>query len=156
MRALKRILLLASMAIAGAAVAGPGALERPSVAEISEARGLVERFAGSERGPYSRLRWWCADGSVHPPKPYPCGERGGGWQHAEYSGERQRLAALGFRVGTVIRSLGWDELWDEGDNHDRLRELSVERYLVDSQGGWVLRNELESDLQGGVSAATIS
>ena len=43
------------------------------------------------RGPYSRIRWFCSDGSVLPPEPFACRERGGGRQHAEYSAERERL-----------------------------------------------------------------
>ena len=91
------------------------------------------------RGPYLRLRWYCHDGSVHPPQPYPCAERGGGIQHAEYSAARDQLAALGWHVGTIVAALTWDELWDAEHRQTRLRELPLERYLVDVDDGWVLR-----------------
>ncbi|MDX1562491.1 MAG: hypothetical protein R3305_06165 [Gammaproteobacteria bacterium] len=91
------------------------------------------------RGPYSRLRWFCNDGSVHPPNPYPCAELGGGRQHAEYSADRQRLAELGFSVGTIFAAMTPDELRDADNRNQRLRELPIERYLIDIDNGWVLR-----------------
>ncbi len=35
-------------------------------------RQWVQEMKEAPRGPFSRLRWFCNDGSVHPPKPYPC------------------------------------------------------------------------------------
>ncbi len=93
----------------------------------------------AERGPYTRLRWYCKDGSVHPPTPYACSERGGGRQHGEFSPERQRLATLGYPVGTIYAALGWDEFFDEKRRNDRLRQLPLEQYLVAVDDGWVLR-----------------
>ncbi|NKB89260.1 MAG: hypothetical protein GKS06_13665 [Acidobacteria bacterium] len=33
-----------------------------------------------DRGPFERLRWFCADGTILPPRPYACREHGGGLQ----------------------------------------------------------------------------
>ncbi len=132
------VLLLAFAAGVPAALAAP-ALEPPPAEVLAEARALVAAMKAAERGPYTRLRWYCKDGTVHPPTPYACAERGGGRQHGEYSPERRRLAELGWRVGTIVAALGWEELWDEGRRHQRLRELPLERYLVEVDDGWVLR-----------------
>jgi len=91
------------------------------------------------RGPYSRIRWYCNDGTVQPPVEYACKEHGGGRQHAEYSQERKRLAELGWSVGTIFASLPYDELIDADHRHQRLREIPLERYLIDIDDGWVLR-----------------
>lgn len=91
------------------------------------------------RGPYSRIRWYCNDGTVQPPVEYACRERGGGRQHAEYSQDRQRLASLGWSVGTIFASLPYAELFDAEHRNQRLREIPLERYLVDIDDGWVLR-----------------
>lgn len=125
------------LAACAPAVAQP-ALTPPDPRVLSEARALVSGMEQAERGPYSRLRWYCNDGAVLPPDPYACVEHGGGRQHAEYSADRQRLHELGWSVGTVVAALTWDELW-EGERHLRLRELPLERYLVDVLDGWVLR-----------------
>ena len=37
----------------------------------------VRDMKSSPRGPFSRIRWFCADGSILPPKPYACREHGG-------------------------------------------------------------------------------
>lgn len=121
-----------------AAMAGPATLEPPTADVLAEANAIVESMKGAPRGPYTRLRWYCDDGTVHPPRPYPCAERGGGHQHAEYSAERRRLAELGWSVGTILTATTWEELWDETRRHQRLRELSLERYLVEIDDGWVL------------------
>ena len=91
------------------------------------------------RGPYARIRWFCNDGTVQAPTAYACSQRGGGRQHGEYSAARERLAALGFRVGTVFAALAYEDLVDGANRHGRLRELALERYLRDIDDGWVMR-----------------
>jgi hypothetical protein len=114
-------------------------LTPPEPAAVAEGRRLVEAMETSERGPYARLRWYCADGAVLPPEPYACREHAGGHQYAEYSQQRRRLAELGWPVGTILTATPWEELWDESRRNRRLRELLVERYLVEVDDGWVLR-----------------
>ena len=90
------------------------------------------------RGPYSRVRWYCNDGTSQPPVAFACRERGGGRQHAEYSAQRNRLAVLGWSVGTILASLSFEELFESQPRQGRLRELPLEQYLVDIDNGWVL------------------
>lgn len=111
----------------------------PDPATLTEARRLVAAMTANLRGPYARLRWFCSDGSIQPPLPYACRERGGGFQHGEYSADRQRLAELGWHVGTVVAALTFEELWDEPTAQGRLRELPLETYLIDTRDGWVMR-----------------
>ena len=115
-----------------------GPLDPPVAETLQEARAIVEEMKASERGPYSRLRWFCNDGTVQPPVAYACRDRGGGRQHAEYSPARHRLAALGWSVGTIFAALDWTALWQGDERRYRLRELPLERYLIDVDDGWVL------------------
>ncbi len=108
-------------------------------AEISEAKALLEAMKRDPRGPYLRIRWYCSDGTIHPPQGTPCRERGGGVQHAEFSPGGLRLAELGLQAGTILRALSFEEFLDARRNHHRLKALVVERHLVDSADGWVLR-----------------
>lgn len=106
---------------------------------VAEAKELVNTMISNVRGPYQRIRWFCKDGTTLPPKAFACKEHGGGRQHAEYSKERQRLAELGWHVGTIFAALTWEELWSENNRHQRLRELPLENYLTQIDDGWVLR-----------------
>ena len=114
-------------------------LQPPDPAAVTEARQIIQRMINSERGPYQRLRWFCEDGTVHEPRPYACGERGGGRQHAQYSEDRERLAELGWHVGTIFAALKTDAPDIAGGRRMRLRELPLEKYLIDTDDGWVLR-----------------
>jgi hypothetical protein len=114
-------------------------LDPPDAIVLSEAQAIVQRMIENPRGPYSRIRWFCNDGSVLPPEPFACREHGGGRQHAEYSSERARLAELGWNVGTIFAAMSFAEIADDGDRRSRLREMPLETYMVDVDDGWVLR-----------------
>ncbi|NHN36777.1 hypothetical protein G8764_05660 [Pseudomaricurvus alcaniphilus] len=122
------------------ASAKPSVLNPPPPSSIAEARKIVAAMRANPRGPYDSIRWFCNDGSILPARPYGCAELGGGKQHALFSAQRERLAQLGWRVGTIFAS--FDELAPESiavaRPHLRLRELPLERYLVDIDDGWVL------------------
>ncbi len=138
-RALLLLLALAAPALAAAAAAPSGPRPAPSAEELAEARKLVAEMKADPRGPFQRLRWFCADGSVHPPQPYPCRDLGGGRQHGEHSARQARLAELGYFTGTVFAAATLDELMTSQPRQGRLRELALERYMVDVDEGWVLR-----------------
>ncbi|MFT5425538.1 MAG: hypothetical protein ACI9ZT_000470 [Gammaproteobacteria bacterium] len=114
----------------------PLKLPEPNI--IEEARQIVATMINAERGPYRRLRWFCADGTTHEPQAYACSERGGGKQHAEYSEEREHLAELGWHVGTIYASEDLSYWTDSGQRQERLRELALEKYLLDIDDGWIL------------------
>lgn len=114
-------------------------LDPPAPGVLNEAREIVQNMIDRTRGPYEAIRWFCADGTVLPPTPYACREHGGGRQHARYSGERERLAELGWHVGTIFAALDPEALLESGTREQRLRELPLEKYLIDIDDGWVLR-----------------
>ncbi|MDX1499410.1 MAG: hypothetical protein R3176_05910, partial [Woeseiaceae bacterium] len=125
-------------ALFGAATLQAAPLDPPTPEAIAEGRQIVQEMKASPRGPYSRIRWYCNDGTVQPPVAYACREHGGGRQHAEYSAARARLADLGWSVGTIFAALTFEELIQSQPRQGRLRELPLERYLVDIDNGWVL------------------
>jgi hypothetical protein len=114
-------------------------LDAPDGIVLSEARAIVQRMIQDPRGPYSRIRWFCNDGSILPPEPFACREHGGGRQHAEYSADRDRLAQLGWSVGTIFAAMPFSEVAEDGNRQRRLRELPLEAYMVDIDDGWILR-----------------
>ena len=102
-------------------------------------RVWIAEMKSQPRGPFQRIRWFCNDGSVHPPRPYACAERGGGVQHGEWSERVKRLRAHGFFIGNVLadldpqgftRSPGWKE---------QLKQILLEQFLIEADDGWILR-----------------
>jgi hypothetical protein len=135
------VLLTAGMlALAQFSHANAPLLNPPSPAAITEGQTIVAAMRANPRGPYDAIRWFCNDGSILPPKAYACTQLGGGKQHAFFSAQRTRLAQLGWRVGTIYAS--FDELSPEqtaaARPYLRLRELPLEKYLLDIDDGWVL------------------
>lgn len=116
-----------------------GPVDAPKTEVLAEAKSIVKAMIENPRGPYSRIRWYCKDGTVKAPIASACAEHGGGHQHAEYSPERARLAELGYSVGTIFTPLTFLALKNQKPREQRLRELPLERYLTDIDDGWVLR-----------------
>ena len=56
-----------------------------------EYRQWIEDMKVSDRGPFARIRWFCSDGSVLPPRPYACKDHGGGFQHGEWNEQATQL-----------------------------------------------------------------
>ncbi len=121
----------------GVGLAGP--VDSPPGEVLAEARSLVQQMITNPRGPYSGIRWFCNDGTVLAPVAYACREHEGGRQHAQYSRQQERLASLGWNVGTIFAPLTFASLQSEATRDQRLRELPLERYLIDIDDGWILR-----------------
>ncbi|MDA2928906.1 hypothetical protein MYX84_02985 [Acidobacteria bacterium AH-259-O06] len=107
--------------------------------EVTEIKSAIESMKRDTRGPYLRIRWFCADGTLHPPRGNPCADRGGGVQHAEFNGKAKRLAELHFNVGTILQSLNFEEFFNAPKDNYRLKEFILAKYLVETDDGWVLR-----------------
>jgi hypothetical protein len=99
---------------------------------------MIERFKSDVRGPYKDIRWFCPDGSVIPPKE-KCPETGG-VQRARYKDEVSRLAEQHhIFLGQILSNTDQDEFWDAANNHSRLKQYQLEKYLRAVDDGWVLR-----------------
>lgn len=120
-------------------VAGGAPLDPPAKEVLLEAQQIVQEMKQNPRGPYRRIRWFCADGTTQAPVAYACREHGGGRQHAEFSQARARLAELGWHVGTIFAALDPEAPAGGDAGTARLRELALERYLIDIDDGWVLQ-----------------
>jgi len=100
-------------------------------------RQLIEQMKQAERGPFARLRWFCADGTVLPPTPYACREHGGGRQHGEYSESTQRLRDNGYLIANILVTLSPQQALEQQAN--RLKWVLLERFLYETDNGWILR-----------------
>lgn len=102
-------------------------------------RGWVEEMKQSPRGPFERLRWFCKDGTVHPPRPYPCEERGGGVQHGEWTERVVAMRAGGYAIANFLADLEPQAFVGANADVDGLASILVERFLISADDGWILR-----------------
>jgi hypothetical protein len=108
--------------------------------EAARYRAWIAEMKDAERGPFSRLRWFCADGSVQPPQPYACNGHGGaGYQHGEWNDRVRTLRARGYKIANVLA--GFDPVVFSGSKPDLdlLSQILLERFLMDIDYGWILR-----------------
>ena len=113
-----------------------------STDDISKYRVWVDEMKGLDRGPFSRLRWFCNDGSVMPPRAYACKDHGGGHEHGEWSEKTLELRRQGYLVANVLAGLDADAWVDDPGFRDRYAQILVERFLVSADDGWILRRAL--------------
>jgi hypothetical protein len=106
---------------------------------VPDRRAWIEEMKESDRGPFSRIRWFCKDGSVLPPAGSACVERGGGWQHGEWSPRTTALRAEGFLVANVLAGIDAPVLVADGGFPESFAQILVERFLVGTDNGWIYR-----------------
>jgi len=111
-------------------------------AQPEQYRQWIHNMKSADRGPFQRLRWFCADGSVHPPKPYPCTNRGGGVQHGEWNKQAKMLREQGYFIANTLAGIDKKQaramVASSGFN-DRYNQILIEKFLVNADGGWILR-----------------
>ena len=110
--------------------------------EQSEYRAWIEAMKTEERGPFSRIRWFCEDGTVLPPKAYACESHGGGYQHGEWNDQAKSLRAQGYWVANLLAGVEPSPFLAEAQFNDRFAQILIERYLISADDGWILRRAL--------------
>jgi hypothetical protein len=110
--------------------------------DLSTYREWISDMKEQPRGPFKRLRWFCNDGTVHPPKPYPCEERGGGHQHGEWNERTVELREQGYRIANLLAGIDPENMTAQPGFDDSYAQLLIERYLVGADDGWILRQAL--------------
>lgn len=135
----KRLVPLVCILALSDGVTGQAFLHPLSQAEVEWVRETLLSMKKDPRGPYLRLRWFCADGTVHPPAGAPCSTRGGGVQHAEPKESTKRLAELDFNVDNILQAFTYPEFVDADQDYYRLKELVLQKYLQERDDGWIYR-----------------
>jgi len=119
-----------------ASLAPPAAANLPNEREL---RSWIEGFKTAARGPFERIRWFCRDGSVLPPKAYACKNHGGGIQHGERNQRAKALRAGGYTVANVLASLDPKAFIGSKADLWALEQILIERFLIGSDDGWIFR-----------------
>jgi hypothetical protein len=133
------VFLLGLLTTTADAVRADGLIPPLTSEQIQQARKTLSEFKANPKGPYFRIRWFCNDGTVHPPQGTPCQSRGGGKQFAELGPNARKLAEWNLDVGIILASLDFPTFFDLKRDHYLPRELVLERYLVEVDRGWIYR-----------------
>lgn len=132
------LLSLLSALMLGLAVGGVAWADAPAP-DVAQMRQWVEEMKTAPRGPFFRIRWFCADGSILPPEPYACREHGGGIQHGEWSERTRTIRDQGYLVATLLADLKPEDFVGPQARADDLRQILLERFLIQNDDGWVFR-----------------
>lgn len=122
-------------AIAFAATATDSRLE----GNAAQYRRWIAEMKEEARGPFAAIRWFCKDGRVLQPSDYSCAGKSQGWQHGEWSDETKKLRSQGYKVATLLAGIDAQKAVAAPDFPDTLTQLLVEKFLVASDDGWILR-----------------
>ncbi len=125
----------------GAAAAFPLAAAAESDLPLSseQARDWVQEMKTAPRGPFARIRWFCNDGTVLPPKAYACSKHGGGHQHGEWSERTRRLRANGYLIANILAGTDGGEFLAQPDAAEAYAQILLEQFLINQDDGWILR-----------------
>jgi len=104
---------------------------------VSETKSLIENLKKDVKGPYYRIKWFCKDGTERAAKD-PCPE--GGNQHASYKTEVNKLAKdHHIFLGNILASSKYEDIWDTSNNHSRLKQYQIVKYLTTADEGWIYK-----------------
>jgi hypothetical protein len=93
----------------------------------------------SPKGPFQGIRWFCADGSVQPPKAYACAQRGGGIQHGLWTERVESMRADGYTIANLLAPIRADAFTGEDADLDALKQILIEKFLIQADDGWIFR-----------------
>ena len=132
-------LIASTLALLSVSVMASEPLDTLDPVEAGRLTDIVEGMKQNPRGPFKRIRWFCADGAVLPPKAYACAEHGGGRQHGEWSEQAVSLHKEGFPVANVMVELSADDFGESIEQQMHFRTVVLEQFLIDTDDGWILR-----------------
>jgi len=105
-------------------------------------RTWIVEMKSAERGPFSRVLWFCKDGTTQPPVSYGCIDNGGGSQHGDWSDRTRALRAEGYWIANILAPIEPEQLLDQPGFADYLGQVQVEKFLVGLDDGWILRRAM--------------
>jgi hypothetical protein len=123
---------------ASVASASGAANNTQSPDQYKQYRSWVQQMKSSEQGPFERIRWFCNDGTVLPPKAYACVKHGGGVQHGEYNRQAETLRSKGYWVATLLAGIDAKKVLDSEHFQEMYNQLLIGKFLVIVDDGWIL------------------
>ena len=102
-------------------------------------RQWIAEMKTSAKGPFTRIRWFCNDGSILPPKAYACKDHDGGVQHGEWTDHVKRLRAGGYYIANILASLDSSLITGARGYSDLYNQILIEKFLIAADDGWIFR-----------------
>ncbi|MEQ1439475.1 PEP/pyruvate-binding domain-containing protein [Fontimonas sp. SYSU GA230001] len=130
---LTRWLLLACIA----AMPARAAEAPPPPPDDTQFAAWVRAMKSEPLGPFQGVRWFCADGTIQPPREYACREHGGGRQSGQRDVRAETMRAAGIPLANVLSELTPEAAL--ADDARLLKAALVEQFLVAIDDGWILR-----------------
>ena len=116
-----------------------------SVAEkkqTSQFRQWVTEMKLAKRGPFKRIRWFCKDGVILPPKAFACSDHGGGVQHGEWNDKTVAMRDAGYQLANLLIELDPQHYVGASPDLEGLKQVLLERFLMSADNGWIFRKAL--------------
>jgi hypothetical protein len=128
-----------------------------SLPDDATLRSWVQEMKKSPRGPFKRLRWFCNDGTILPPKAYACREHGGGVQHGEWTDRVKLMRENGYFIANVFADIDSETFQKNSAHQEILKQMILERFLINADDGWIFRKaryyrgalQTEDEIRGG-------
>ena len=107
---------------------------------VQSLKTKIKEYKKDVRGPYYRIKWYCADETIRDSKD-PCPDSiGGGIQHASYKPELDSWKRdYHIALGNILNSYSPEEFWDEEENYSFLKQYQLGKYLASVDEGWIYR-----------------
>ena len=119
--------------------AAHGAESSASNREVARYRQWVMQMKDADRGPFARIRWFCADGAVLAPASFACKNHGGGVQHGEHSARTREIRAAGYPIANVLANIDSKAFLAANEHRETLAQMLIEQFLFQIDDGWILR-----------------
>lgn len=120
-------------------IAIPAASPVQTQPAVATYRNWIVAMKAQPLGPFTRIRYFCHDGTVLEPKAFSCEPHGGGYQHGEWSDQTRRIRAAGYPIANLMVSVDPQQLVGASADPDLLASLIVERFLIAHDNGWIFR-----------------
>ena len=134
---MKRASLLSLfMAVALAPILAGAATELPDDATL---QSWVQEMKNAPRGPFARLRWFCNDGTILPPKAYACKDHGGGVQHGEWTQRVKLMRDNGYYIANIYADFDGSTFEQDDQHPEIVRQMILEQFLISADQGWIFR-----------------
>ncbi len=108
-------------------------------ADPARIKAMIDKYKADARGPYRDIRWFCKDGTIREARD-PCPGKRPGYQHARLKPEVIALAKDDhIFLGQILAGTENDDFWDATHAQSRLKQYQLEKYLRNTDNGWVNR-----------------
>jgi hypothetical protein len=102
-------------------------------------RSWVQEMKNAPRGPFVRLRWFCNDGTILPPKKYACRDHGGGVQHGEWTKQIKLMRDNGYYIANIYADVDPATFLKDTRHSEIVKQMILEQFLIDADQGWIFR-----------------